>query len=122
MAVTKVPEVGKLVLLKAASTEVYPWYREGGEVTRISGQRVYYKDASGKERFTHEVAAVCDTQDEAQRLLDFSERGQSSIASALVLLKAEDEKLWSELSDAKPAKAAASAEGSAAKGRIRRVR
>lgn len=80
MTITLIPEVGRIIVLKAPSTAIYPWYREGGKVTRISGQRVYYTGAAGKELFTHDVAAVCDTTDEVDRLLEFSKVGQEAVA------------------------------------------
>lgn len=104
MTIASTPEVGKLLVLKGASTEVYPWYREGGKITRISGQRVYYFDTQqDKERFTHDVGAVCDTPAEVDKLLDFSKRGQDKVASMLTTLKEEDELLWAAGAPAKQA-------------------
>ena len=95
MTISLTPVEGKFIVLKAPSTEVYPWYREGGKITRISGQRVYYMGgAAKKELFTHDVAAVCDTTDEVDRLLEFSKVGQEAVAELLASLKAKDESLW----------------------------
>ena len=79
------PAVGRYLLKKASSFSFYPWYEEGGLITRVSGKRVYYKDAQGNEKFTHEYSGVADTPEEVDRLLDFTARGKSMTTA----LKAE---------------------------------
>lgn len=121
MAITKTPEVGKILVKCAPSTSAYPWYQPGGKITKISGQRIYYKDADGTERFTHDAAAVCDTQEEADELLDFSGKEQTAYADYLEGIKERDEVLWAKLSKkAKPAKPAPAEKVSV--GRVRRTR
>lgn len=101
MTVTKTPEVGKIIVKSAPSTSAYPWYVEGGTVSRISGQRAYYKDKDGKEHFTHDPAAVCDTQAEADELLQFSAKEQRAYDEYMAGIKKRDEALWAELAGGK---------------------
>jgi hypothetical protein len=93
----------------------------GGKITRISGQRIYFMEGS-IERFTHDAAAVCDTQEEADELLNFSGKEQTAYATYLEGIKERDESLWAKLSKkAKAAKDAPAAEKSSV-GRVRRTR
>jgi hypothetical protein len=122
MAITKTPSVGKILVKCAPSTSAYPWYQPGGKITKISGQRIYYKDVDGVERFTHDAAAVCETQAEADELLDFSAAEQNAYDEFLQGVKERDETLWAKLSKkAKAAKDAPAAEKSSV-GRVRRTR
>lgn len=122
MAITKTPEVGKILVKCAPSTSAYPWYQPGGKITKISGQRIYYKDADGVERFTHDAAAVCETQAEADELLDFSAAERNAYDEFLQGVKERDETLWAKLSKkAKAEKEAPAAEKSSV-GRVRRTR
>lgn len=121
MAITKTPLVGKILVKCAPSTSAYPWYMPGGKITRISGQRVYFMEGS-IERFTHDAAAVCDTEEEAAELLDFSAAEQNAYAEFLQGVKERDESLWEKLSKkAKAAKKAPAAE-KVSVGRVRRTR
>lgn len=122
MAITKTPLVGKILVKCAPSTSAYPWYQPGGKITKISGQRIYYKDVDGVERFTHDAAAVCETQAEADELLDFSAAEQNAYDEFLQGVKERDETLWAKLSKkAKAEKEAPAAEKSSV-GRVRRTR
>ena len=122
MAITKTPSVGKILVKCAPSTSAYPWYQPGGKITKISGQRIYYKDADGVERFTHDAAAVCETQAEADEFLDFSAAEQNAYDEFLQGVKERDETLWAKLSKkVKAAKDAPAAEKSSV-GRVRRTR
>ena len=92
MAVSKTPDVGKILVKEAPSTAPYPWYEPGGKIVRISGQRVYFTDGEGKERFTHEYAAICDTQAEADKLLQWSESEKEKYANWMegISIRAKD--------------------------------
>lgn len=118
MSVSKTPAVGKILVKEAASTAPYPWYEPGGKIVRISGQRVYFTDGEGKERFTHEYAAVCDTQAEADKLLKWSTDEKEKYDHWMAGIKTRDGELMDSLSKAaKPAKTPA-----AAAPRVRRAR
>lgn len=119
MAVTKTPEVGKILVKSAPSTAAYRWYEPGGKITKISGQRIYYEDSEGTERFTHDAAAICDTEDEADVLLVFSDKERKAYREYLNGIKERDEKLWSTFS-AKAKKPVVSEKPSV--GRVRRTR
>jgi hypothetical protein len=99
MGVDMIPAEGRIVLLRGRSTAFYPWYEEGGEVTRVAGKRVYYKDEDGVEKFTHEYAAIVDTEAEAKKLLDFSHRGRLRVNELRQDLANEDESLRGDIID-----------------------
>ena len=79
MAIDMKPEVGRIVLPQGRKTEFFPWYEKGGVITRIAGKRVYYKTEGGDEKFIYDYAAVVDTKDEADELLDFSKKGKALV-------------------------------------------
>ncbi len=106
MAVSKTPGVGKILVKEAPSTAPYPWYEPGGKIVRISGQRVYFTDIEGKERFTHEYAAICDTQEEADELLEFSNKNKAQLAEFMWVIAEEDKLLRLRLSGDRKIKAA----------------
>ena len=122
MAITKTPSVGKILVKCAPSTSAYPWYQPGGKITKISGQRIYYKDADGVERFTHDAAAVCETQAEADELLDFSAAEQNAYDEFLQGVKERDETLWAKLSKKTKATKEVPAAEKSSVGRVRRTR
>ena len=106
MAVSKTPGVGKILVKEAPSTAPYPWYEPGGKIVRISGQRVYFTDIEGKERFTHEYAAICDTQAEADKLLQWSESEKEKYANWMESISIRSKDLLESLTKgSKPAKA-----------------
>lgn len=96
MAITNTPEVGKYLVMVAPSPRIYPWYRRGGAITRISGQRIYYTNQYGVEKFTHDAAAVCDTLEEAEALAVFAENAELRVELLLATIAGEDESLWGE--------------------------
>lgn len=90
MAVDRNPAEGRIILGIARSTAFYRWPEQGGVITRVSGQRVYYTDKeSGKEKFLHEYSVICDTQEEADLLLDFSVRAMQKVAKLHLNLETE---------------------------------
>jgi hypothetical protein len=105
MAITKTPAVGKILVKEAASTSPYPWYEPGGKIVRVSGQRAYFTDAEGAERFTHEYAAICDTQEEADALLKWSREEKENYANWMSGIKKRHEQLLASFGEGKkPAK------------------
>lgn len=79
MAIDMNPREGRTILLRAASLEFFPWFVKGGKITKVSGQRVYYKTADGKETFTHGCSAIVDTQKEEETLLRFSAQARTRL-------------------------------------------
>lgn len=94
MAIDMKPDVGRIVLNRARSTAFFQWYEPGGVITRVAGKRVYYKDASGNEKFTHEYGAVVDTKEEEARLLDWSYAAIDRVQKLHDSLSSECEALW----------------------------
>ena len=93
MAMDMNPQVGRIMLGRARSLAFYHWYEPAGEITRISGKRVYYKDAEGTERFLHEYSAIVDTKEEEDLLLDFTAHGKKMVDALLKELHDENERL-----------------------------
>lgn len=79
MAIDMNPAEGRIILGRARSTEFFPWYEKGGKITRIAGKRIYYKDETGAEKFLHEFAAIVDTKEEYDLLLDFTKKGKAQL-------------------------------------------
>lgn len=104
MPITKVPEVGKVLVRRAASTAAYPWYEPGGKIVRIAGQRVYYTAADGSEKFTHEYACVCDHQSEADELLEFSDTQRAALTEFMDGIAEADASIQQRLSEGKKPK------------------
>lgn len=100
MAINMTPDVGRIVLNRARSTEFFPWYEPGGEITRVAGKRIYYKDVNGNEKFTHEYGAVVDTKEEEERLLSWSYVARDRVLQLRNTLSSECEDLWSQASAA----------------------
>lgn len=93
MALDMNPAVGRIMMGRARSLAFYPWYEKAGEITRISGKRVYFKDAEGNEKFLHEYSAIVDTKDEEDLLLDFSAHGKKMVDALLKELHDENERV-----------------------------
>lgn len=73
------PREGRILMRKAGSLAFYPWYERGGIITKVAGKRVYYLDHEGKEAYTHEFSAICDTTEESDALICFSEAGKVTL-------------------------------------------
>lgn len=129
MPVSNVPEVGKFLVKAAPSTAAHRWFLPGGRIVRISGQRIYYMEGP-IERFTHDAAAVCDTEEEAKQLVAFSEKEEKAHAEYMAALGSRMAAFRETLGATKgtgKATALPKAQGKAqapqeVKGRVRRVR
>ena len=102
MAVNMDPAEGRIVVCRARSTAFYPFYEPGGVISRVAGMRVYYKNAEGQEKFTHEYAAVVDTQDEADELIEWARGARLKVQELRASLEAEDEACVARLNKATP--------------------
>lgn len=77
------PAVGRIVFGEPTMSDSFVGVY--GRITRISGQRIVYQDATGRERFVYKVAAVCDTDAESLQILTFNEQARQR----LINLRAE---------------------------------
>lgn len=97
MAIDMTPAVGRILVGRARSTEFFPWFEKAGRITRISGQRIYYKDPeSGNEKFLHDFTAIVDTIDEEDTLLEFTRQGKERCRLLREELDLESEKLFAQ--------------------------
>lgn len=117
MSVNMEPEVGRIIMPKAHSLAFFPWCERGGRITKVSGQRVYYVDARGKEKHVHGWAAVVDTEQEAEALLSFAVSGKEQIQKLYDSLEQQQASVIASLSSP-PGKASQPPAGA----RVRRAR
>lgn len=75
MAIDKKPAVGRILVRE--SIFLGGFFREGGVITGIKGNRISYagSDEGGiRGGYVYKFAAVCDTPEEEARLLAFEKR------------------------------------------------
>lgn len=70
------PEVGRYVFAEPTHADSFVSTVARGRVVRIAGQRIVYTEdvPGGRERFMYRVAAVCDTNEEVEKILYFNRR------------------------------------------------
>jgi hypothetical protein len=78
--IDKRPAVGRYVLKPSVFT--HGFVGRGGVITKVSGNRIYYKDKDGDEFHCSRFAAICDTQEEVALLVEF-DRSAREAAIAL---------------------------------------
>lgn len=77
MGIDRIPAVGRILVRN--SILVGGFFRAGGRITRLTRDRVYYESMHEEEKHhdtyvgVHNVAAVCDTHDEVEKLLAFDQ-------------------------------------------------
>lgn len=75
MAIDRVPAVGRILVRESVLKGGF--FRTGGRITRITRDRVYYDSVDELRQHHdtyvghHNVCAVCDTEEEVERLLAF---------------------------------------------------
>lgn len=78
--IDKKPAVGRIIFGEAANQDQILGPRLG-PIVKISGQRIVYRDDSGKERLIYKIGAACDTVEEADDLQHRSEQYSQSLAN-----------------------------------------
>jgi hypothetical protein len=71
--ITKNPEVGKYIVGQSIMTYGFSG-TDFGQITKISGNRIYYVNAYGIENYVVKFSAICDTVEEAKKLQIFSKK------------------------------------------------
>ena len=77
--IDKNPAIGRIIILKRdRHTYCGHFAGYGGIITREPKMQIYFKDKNGRETFARNFVAICDTEEEAQSILDLSQESSNA--------------------------------------------